>query len=744
MIDTEQQRPAHRFGVFELDIRRGELRKHGVRIRLQQQPFEILTLLVERPGEVVTREEIRKRIWPDDTYLAFDNAINSSIRKVREALGDTAENPRFIETLSRRGYRFIAPVSNGHAAPGLANGVRHPDAAPEKNSSTTKPRPRLWYIAAAIAFCVIAVGLLWFRRSRSETGTASELLTAVPFTSQPGYHILPAFSPDGSRVAFSWQKPGTSQPEVFVKLIGPGEPVQVSAKGGFGPVWSPDGRFLAYLRPIESVADEQPPRMNAAIVITPALGGHEREVTRINGFFGDIIRYGYAIPGPLIAWSPNGNWLLTLDQRIESEFEPLVIVRVSVEGGEKRPVVSGSLVRWRDDSLAGWGNAGLALSPDGTRLAFTQDSGFWARDIYVAPVSTDLSFTAKPERITFDRKPIAGIAWAGDSKHVIFSSWRTGKLQLWKVAANARSAPIRLGLTDDDVTDIAVSHDGRRLIYARDIDDQNIWRVSLKNGRLSAASNFIASTRRDIQARYSPDGKRIAFESNRSGNEEIWVCNADGSDAVQLTYFANAWAGAPTWSPDGKQIAFAANAAGEWDIYIVNSDGGKPRRLTYEGTDETWPTWSRDGNWIYYYSNRSKKGQIWKMRSSGGPEIQLTKEGALWSDDSVDGKHLYFVHGDGLWSVPVAGGSEVKIAHSYMFVPAKEGVYYIAGPATLDLSTPFSLSLLDFKTQERRVIGTLPGPLGWGNIEISPDSHTILYPKFDHSGSELMVVDKFR
>ena len=139
-----------------------------------------------------------------------------------------------------------------------------------------------------------------------------------------------------------------------------------------------------------------------------------------------------------------------------------------------------------------------------------------------------------------------------------------------------------------------MSHDGRHLMYSYEIDDQNIWRVSLKDGRLSAASKLIASTRRDVQARYSPDGKRIVFESNRSGNEEIWVCNADGSDSVQLTFFGSAWAGAPSWSPDSNRIAFAANAAGGWDIYIVNSDGGKPRRLTYQGADESWPTVTRE------------------------------------------------------------------------------------------------------------------------------------------------------
>src|SRR3954447_2882822 len=109
-----QQRTAFQFGVFEFNPRTRELRKHGVKLKLQDQPLQMLTLLLEHPGEIVTREEIQKRLWPENTYVDFDNAINSAVRKLRDALGDSPENPRFVETLARRGYRFIAPV-NGPA-----------------------------------------------------------------------------------------------------------------------------------------------------------------------------------------------------------------------------------------------------------------------------------------------------------------------------------------------------------------------------------------------------------------------------------------------------------------------------------------------------------------------------------------------------------------------------------------------------------------------------------------------------
>src|ERR1700719_4135090 len=112
MEDDHQTRGRLRFGVFELDLRAGELRKHGLRVRLQEQPFQVLATLLLHPGEVVTREELQKKLWPADTFVDFDHGLNKTINKIREALGDSAESPRFVETVARRGYRFLAEVKD--------------------------------------------------------------------------------------------------------------------------------------------------------------------------------------------------------------------------------------------------------------------------------------------------------------------------------------------------------------------------------------------------------------------------------------------------------------------------------------------------------------------------------------------------------------------------------------------------------------------------------------------------------
>src|ERR1700681_1280954 len=146
-----------RFGVFEVDVRAGELRKQGIRIKLQEQPFHVLTLLLQQPGEVVTREELRSQNWPADTFVDFDNSLNTAINKLREALGDSADNPRFIETLPRRGYRFIAPVTGGD---GTAKGT----VSDESAANATRSRKIGVTVTVVVLVAAIAGGLLW--RSR--------------------------------------------------------------------------------------------------------------------------------------------------------------------------------------------------------------------------------------------------------------------------------------------------------------------------------------------------------------------------------------------------------------------------------------------------------------------------------------------------------------------------------------------------------------------------------------------------
>jgi len=725
MPETEQQhRPTFHFGLFELNPQTGELRKHGVKLKLQDQPLQILTLLVERAGEVITREDIQKRLWPENTYVDFDNAINSAIRKLRDALGDSPNNPRFIETLARRGYRFIAPVSRPLAAD------QHPATsmiAPiEIAEPAIAPHRRRWAVSvAALALAVIAAGVSWWITNSKEDGTGVPS-PPVPLTSYPGYERFPSFSTDGTRVAFTWDEPGKRPSNIYMKMIGAGDPVRLTSDSGgdFAPAWSPDGRWIAFLRARDSE--------HASVMVMAAVGGQERELTQIAFPVTGVLRHWVYIDSPFLAWSADANWLLAVEET--GQLLNYRIVRISIETSEKRAVTSPSY----DTAGIGAGDGRPVLSPDSRILAFTRSAAF--SDIYVVPVSQDLLPTSQPQRLTHDSKNITGLAWTADGRSLVFSSTRGGKLELWRVAPIGGSKPVRLIAGGDDPGDIAISRQGHRFVYTREFSDLNIWRIGLSGSETGKASTLIASTRDEGLPKYSPDGKQIVFQSNRSGDENIWVANEDGSNPRQVTFFTNASAGTPRWSPDGQKIAFDCNVTGNWDIYVVNSQGGKPLQVTRNPANDYKPSWSHDGKWIYFASSRTGTDQIWKVPAAGGKEIRVTKNTGHAAFESPDGKSLYFVSGLGeFWRMPAGGGEETRICdflHGASFSPVKDGVYIID-------RRDLHLKMLDPRGNVMRTIAPVPGPAGL-EISVSPDERWAIYAKSDHAGSELMLVENFR
>ena len=263
-LDSCSQAPKNiRFGLFEADFAAGELRKHGRTVKLQGQPFQVLTLLLHRAGQVVSREELQKALWPADTFFEFDQAVNTAVRKIRQTLGDSAENPRFIETLPRKGYRFIAPVAEIEAI--VRSEATIPSAGPAQSRWA---RPSAHWLLALDLLAVITAIAGWVAGTRNTSQPISAL--PVPLTSYPGQEMQASFSPDANQVAFVRDGEKQNNFDIYTKLTGSESVLRLTKDSApdFSPAWSPDGRSIAFLRMIGPA--------QTGVFLVPAIGGAER------------------------------------------------------------------------------------------------------------------------------------------------------------------------------------------------------------------------------------------------------------------------------------------------------------------------------------------------------------------------------------------------------------------------------------------------------------------------------------
>jgi Tol biopolymer transport system component len=257
------------------------------------------------------------------------------------------------------------------------------------------------------------------------------------------------------------------------------------------------------------------------------------------------------------------------------------------------------------------------------------------------------------------------------------------------------------------------------------------------------------STREDHSPDYSPDGKRIAFASFRSGFSEIWTCESEGKQLVQLTNLRR-FSGTPRWSPDGKRIAFDHRPEDDSEIYVIDENGGIPRRLTNDKSEDQVPSWSRDGRWIYFSSNRSGSYQVWKMPPEGGKAVQVTKGGGFYAVESFDGKMLFcsklsqsnVVFGT-VWQAALDGSDEAPLLnreiHWGEWALRPEGIYFATRAGK-----KHSISLLSFQTGRMTTFRKEDTPYYRFFLTMSPDGQWFLYTEIPPRESDLMLVENFR
>jgi Tol biopolymer transport system component len=411
-----------------------------------------------------------------------------------------------------------------------------------------------------------------------------------------------------------------------VKLVGPGEPFRLTTDPAADdwPAWSPDGRLIAFMRFTSEIL--------ADIFVIPALGGAERKVATVN--LRDVRgRYGanYGWTGNL-AWTPDGKWLVF--GGAPGGDETRGIWMVALNGSDKRRLTTASTPNFGD-----WAPA---FSSDGRSLAFIRERTLSDTAVYVTPLS-NLSPTGPPQKVGLHANAL-GLAWKPDGSGLLASSApHLGLSRMYSVPFRARlpadDRDARLLSFGERARGISVARTGR-VVYAAQFRDANIWRLALFSQDRPVPAPIAASTLDEQTPDYSPDGKRLAFASTRSGVEEIFIANADGSNPMQITSMGGPQCSNPRWSPDGRLILFNSRRDGSADLYLLAPDTGELHRITTHPAEEFEPRWSRDGKTIYFGSNRTGRSEVWRMPATGGEPVQITKQGGTTATESPDGRYL--------------------------------------------------------------------------------------------------------
>jgi Tol biopolymer transport system component len=586
--------------------------------------------------------------------------------------------------------------------------------------TTVKWGIRTWIGAVALALAALALWLLSPAQRLPEP-------SITPVTSYPGLESAPSFSPDGKQAAFVWNGRDGNL-DIYTKELTVDTPhrLTTSPAQDLNPAWSPDGTAIAFLRAWSDGRGE--------VGLVPANGGTERLIAATHPVRGawrpDAADHGRSL-GPV--WTPDGRNLVVTDRCESDGASPDCLFLLNLDGRRMRKLTSPP-----HESLS---DTAAAISPDGSQVAFVR--AFNAREtteLYVQPLNGG---EARP--LTPDGKTVTAVAWGGE--RIFFASNRTGESRLWSVPARG-GTPEAVAAAGQRVGDLAVTRDGRRLLYVESFSNTNIWRLDLSHAAASPAEpvKLLASSRKNDSAQYSPDGRRICFVSDRTGTAQLWMANADGSNPAVLTSFANGTpVGTPRWSPAGDRIAFDSARNGHSVIYEMALNGSAPRLLASDGGDDMMPSWSRDGRFVYFLRRDGSQRAIWRRPAAGGAAERLVDGAYADAQESADGKTLYFSkNAAGIWQASSAGGPpepipELKdVVDNRYFAVVDRGIYFVVGE-----ECPSQVAFFDFASRRVSPVAIVRKTpvFRTPSLSVSPDGRWLLYAQVDESGSDLMLAD---
>jgi Tol biopolymer transport system component len=642
------------------------------------------------------------------SVYAYKSEVDAWLCDRRQRIGDNAFRDG-MDPEGPSGGERRADAEAGPAPPageGLIGSRASRDAAPGRRSLLS------WMaVAAALVAVLAAVGGLV---SSPKPSVSPGPPRTFPLTSSRGLERHPALSPDGHKLAYVSNEVGPTF-DVYTKDVESPTALRLttSPESECCPAWSPDQRSVAFLRLVG----------NEAVLLT--------------------------VPASGLSWSPDGRWLAYSDRA--SPTGPFVVKRLDLVSGDSR-MLTEPLLTFSGDGFP-------RVSPDGRHVAFARLSS--SGDVAAADVNVVPAEGGVPRPLTRDQRFVGDLDWTSDSRAVLYLSNRSFALRFWKVPLDG--GPPTLVFFGGDPFSIdsfaealmSVSYSFRfsaarsieRIALTQRTYDTNIFRLDLERPSDDRPRPLIGSSQVDESPQISPDGRRIAFTSTRSGYLEIWLCGSDGSACSSLG--RTLYGGTPRWSPDGRLIAFDS-----WhpnndhaDIFTIDVGTREKRRITYGDADDVVPSFSRDGRSIYFASNRVGGWQVFRVAVGGGEEQQVTRQGGFAAFESPDGAAVFYTRYNlpGLFRVPRGGGPERQILDRPRcwghWTVSANGLYVLDAREDQEPRLEF----LDFFGNGLREIATLEQrpPCAESSLASSPDGRFLLYVGVEE-GSDLARLDGLR